>query len=70
MPNGADAERRGCRTARMPNGADAEVREMPEGALKAVRCFRAVWRSAQSGIPRCLAFGAVWHLAPSGIPRL
>jgi len=70
MPNGADAERRGCRTARMPNGADAErrqmpkVREMPEGALQAVRV------SAQSGVPRCLAFRAVWHLAPSGIPRL
>jgi len=53
MPNGADAERR-----QMP-----KVREMPEGALQAVRV------SAQSGVPRCLAFRAVWHLAPSGIWR-
>jgi hypothetical protein len=69
MPNGADAERRRCRTARMPNGADAERRKARQTARGAER--REMPNRAAVSCWRRLK-GAVWHLrrlasAPSGI---
>jgi len=65
MPDGADARRRGCQTARMPNGANAERRDMPKGALRRICRTTLATRRPIAVVHRRLR--AVSRLAPSGI---